>query len=109
MNRRSFMQALLAASVAPYVVRSGILMPVRTIITADNVTWDSVNPKFIVVPSDIEHALSERALEDAIIAIRSMTDDRGFRLNVTPTRAMMPPHLRPLWDQYACTELFRFG
>ena len=31
MNRRSFLQAILAASVAPAVVGSGILMPVRAI------------------------------------------------------------------------------
>lgn len=33
MNRRHFLQAILAAAAAPAIIRSGILMPTRQIIT----------------------------------------------------------------------------
>lgn len=39
-TRRSFMAAILAAGVAPHVVRSGVLMPVREIWTAPAQTFN---------------------------------------------------------------------
>lgn len=36
MNRRGFLGVVLAAGVAPAIIRSGILMPVRQIATLDN-------------------------------------------------------------------------
>lgn len=38
MNRRGFLQSILAAGVAPAVVGSGILMPVRSIVPLDITT-----------------------------------------------------------------------
>ena len=44
--------------------------------------------------------LSERALEDAIIAIRSQTDARGKYINVIPTKLMIPASLHAEWDRH---------
>lgn len=49
MNRRGFLQSVLAAGVAPAFVGSGILMPVRKLITAPD----------IITPKSIEFELGE--------------------------------------------------
>lgn len=67
MNRRGFLQACLAAATAPYVVTaSGVLMPVRKLITDP---W----------------TLTESNLEQMIIEISELTNDRGLLINVMPT------------------------
>jgi hypothetical protein len=64
MNRRGFLSACLATATAPYVVRAGVLMPVRSLWT----------------PKD----LSEASLEQLIREIRAMTVDQGKAIAITP-------------------------
>lgn len=64
MNRRSFLQACLAAAAAPYVVTSaGVLMPVRS-----RDIW----------------TLTESNLEAMLIEIGKLTDDRGLKIQILP-------------------------
>lgn len=79
MNRRGFLASILAAGVAPAVVGSGILMPVR---------------KLLVPDQRID--LSEEALEQALIDIQAMTDERGIALNV---KSMMWPEIKAWYER----------
>lgn len=67
MNRRGFLQAILAAGVAPAVIRSGVLMPVRSFLipsrdfeigSYENIRWagelDPVN--FVLMRSLLQAA-----------------------------------------------------
>lgn len=47
MNRRGFLQAILAAGVAPAVIGSGVLMPVRKLIMPDLVLWGTSTVELI--------------------------------------------------------------
>lgn len=68
MNRRGFLQACLASATAPYVVTTaGVLMPVRKLLRPD---------------------LTEASLEAMIIEISRMTDARGLRIQVNPTKIL---------------------
>jgi len=60
MNRRSFLASILAAGVAPAVIGSGILMPVRKIWTPEWMPWlGSVHTRptrLLVYPEDLANA-----------------------------------------------------
>ena len=73
MNRRGFLQAILAAGVAPAVVGSGILMPVRTIILPwDGMPWldDSMQWKHEAMNA----LLDNHYLRPAMIALTQQID-----------------------------------
>lgn len=76
MNRRGFLQACLAAGAAPAIVRIGSLMSLSA-------------PKIW---------LSEKSLEDAIIAIRSMTNSRGILIATHPK--ILWPGVKAWWDAH---------
>lgn len=73
MNRRGFLQAILASATAPYVITTaGVLMPVKK----------------IFVPS-----LTEASLEALLIEISKITDSRGVRIAVNPRTILAQRHL----------------
>lgn len=69
MNRRSFLQSILAAGVAPWVmsngVAGGVLMPVRQIVTLDSPWWTMM------------HGLTAEEIirRDLTVAMAQATDD----------------------------------
>lgn len=70
MKRRSFLASILAASVAPAAVGSGILMPVRRIITPD---YDALLKRVaFLAASDLD-----RALENLIVFGVHAVDGQG--------------------------------
>ncbi len=76
MNRRSFMAAILAASVAPAVVKAGILMPVR--------------PR-ILLPWQGDLTLDARLADDTAYVQDCL--DRGIILPKGVYRVSAPPHI----------------
>lgn len=74
MNRRGFLQAVLASSIAPYVITTaGVLMPTRQRIIAPALD------------------LSEANLEKMLIELHSLVDDRGLRINILPSKVWYNP------------------
>lgn len=69
MNRRGFLQGILAAGVAPAVVKAGILMPVKQVQVA-------------TLPEIV--ALSEASLEEAMKEICSSPTRYGFASTLWP-------------------------
>ena len=85
MNRLGFLQSCLASATAPYVqTAAGVLMPVRKLIAPD---------------------LSERALEDMIIEVMNLTDDRGLYIQLLPTKIVIPNGLSGKIDVVATRDL----
>jgi len=121
-NRRSFLASILAAGVAPAVIGSGILMPVRKLSIAD-ATWlpstgtgsltrfkpwphnTILDNDTILPPMD----LSEASLEQAIADIREIqlgSAIRGVCLSFQPTRAFISPRfLRPTQSYLGWTSM----
>ena len=96
MNRRGFLGAMLAAAVAPAVVKSGVLMPVRPIWTPP--VWMGMDlgsePEFtnIWVAEYQEHMLD--ALRYGISAARFLPDGRVER--VRPWDLLLKPDGQPV-------------
>ena len=111
MNRRSFLASILAAGVAPAVIGSGILMPVRKLIDPyaylrDPGQWYIPWPHNTILDNDTilpPMDLSEASLEQAIADIREIqlgSAIRGVCLSFQPTRAFISPRfLRPTEEQ----------
>lgn len=86
LNRRGFLQAILASATAPYVVTTaGVLMPVRKILVQE---------------------FNEKALEDMIVEIAMRRDDRGIPLAIKPTEIIF---LGPGGRLYANGKLMSHG
>ena len=75
MDRRGFLRSCFIAAAAPAIVRVASLMPIR-------------GPRI--------EFLSERSLEDAVIAIRSLTNDRGLLIATSPT--VLWPGVKRWWN-----------
>ena len=58
MNRRGFLQSILAAGVAPAFVGSSVLMPVRSILLP---TWDNIRTTFLPPHSSLSDPLGQYA------------------------------------------------
>lgn len=83
MNRRSFMQAILATGMAPAVVGSGILMPVRTIWRPDysvgSIESFSFNREWIDITISVEEYV-KRWKKDADIYAGIRSGATGNRI-----------------------------
>lgn len=69
MNRRGFLQSMLALGVAPAILPSGIIMPVRRIVTTP--AWPPG------IPSDLIEAQEEFSRRVAVAMVFHMVDDVG--------------------------------
>lgn len=85
MNRRGFLAACLASATAPYVVTSaGVLMPVAKVQIIPDDWWDALRYNATT------QNLSEQSLEDMIVEISKLTDDRGLRIQLIPASIILP-------------------
>lgn len=80
MNRRSFLGSILAAGLAPAIVKAGILMPVRSLALPRPICifMDDLEDQFAGESFDLLRNvdLSEQALEDALIDMGRFGSER---------------------------------